>query len=394
MATRLQDPTLGPVAVNTLRHYAQAGMLTAKSYANADDLQIMATAPRPGELRRSIFGDAEEELLYPFTIDKQRMFGSDSAPDRASVGMYRTGALIGVRVLWASLRTAKHQSEFEDGHPPPPEISVDVLDSEQFSLVTGGAMYLTRSPAAKDVHSDYMALPVQNVVDADGAATQPATQPATAATTNPSQLQSQFVWVYMPPNQAGFLFQQPKIFIHIMGESHNVQYWADPSSVIMAIARAAPRDMYAPPLPADWMPAAEDQIHPTAVRTGNPPHRVSAAAFGAAATNWSASLKRKIIRRWRYSTLGSAALAGAQISDSIPLEIRSGVERGGDVQEESTAPTDLSLTVRAADGLLSGRWTWNWSRIWRLMARFRLRPPERAISTFSCAATARHTFWY
>jgi ABC-type transport system involved in multi-copper enzyme maturation permease subunit len=349
------DPLLTPVERNTLKHYADAGLLTAKSYARPDDVQIMATQdaaptapasaaaaiPNEGDLFRSIYGDSEEEFLLPFTVDRQRMFANPSNPAGVDNkgGMGGTGALIGVRVLWHrygpenSMVNANPNAAVaqQKSLSAPAQVSVDILDASKYSLVSSYVMYDVQRPTTKDASAGGIALPPENQTDHAG-----------------PTAQSKMVWAYIPPVQAGAIFNQPIIYVHIVGPSHNVQYYADPSSAIIMISPPVTNGLRVPDFNANTT-ADSQWFTPD---NGPDGHPIPPEVRGRLASRGGQELAARSPKDGRapialFHFRGDALLA-ADYSQPVPLELSFNIERGGDTEAQTDAVTSANFWVRPA----------------------------------------------
>jgi hypothetical protein len=65
---RLQSMPASDLSRDTLQHYADEGLLQARTYARPVDLQMYAEVPKPGDKYTWIFGAGEQSANYPFTL--------------------------------------------------------------------------------------------------------------------------------------------------------------------------------------------------------------------------------------------------------------------------------------------------------------------------------------
>jgi hypothetical protein len=64
---------------DTLQHYADEGLLQARTYARPADLQVYAELPKPGDKYTWIFGAGEQSANYPFTLPANVLDNPDAA---------------------------------------------------------------------------------------------------------------------------------------------------------------------------------------------------------------------------------------------------------------------------------------------------------------------------
>jgi hypothetical protein len=354
--TRLAtDPLLTPVERNTLNHYADTGLLTAKSFAHPDDMQIMASEdaapaapdaaaaaiPGDGDLIRSVYGDTEEEILLPFTVDRQRMFADPSNPagiDNKG-GMGRTGALVGVRILWHRYGPENSPIKADPTLPvdrqkllsAPAQVSVDILDANKYSLVTAFVMCDVQRPTVKDASAGNITLPDENQTDHAG-----------------PTAQSKMVWAYLPPLQAGAIFNQPVVYVHITGISHNVQYYADPSSAVLMISPPVTRGLRVPDLTGN----RSDDSQWFVSDSGPDGHPMAPEVRGRLNARGGQDLAARAPKDPRapiavFHFRGDGLLA-ADYSQPVPLELNFNIERGGDIEAQTDVVTSASFWVRPA----------------------------------------------
>jgi ABC-type transport system involved in multi-copper enzyme maturation permease subunit len=330
------DPMLSDVDRNMLEHYRDAGLLTAKTYVRASDVEVMAKVPAADDGTRTIDGDNEQEFLFPFTVNRSRMFYDPAFPDvvNATSGMGKTGAIIGLRIKWLRYGPEKAVLDKNSTGPDLGMISVDILNADQNTLVSAMAMYNPKYPGAKEAHTNGLVLPQKNSMDLQG-----------------SPGPGQWIWAYVPATQAALFFQQPTIYVHVLGISHNVEYVADGSSVMMVVPSNPPTGMYAPSIPDDAPPPpVEQQILADAGSDGHPAppivHGRPASHGGQELAGYPASNPNGPIAIFKFR---DAPIAGDS-SQPIPLELRAPVDRGGDLTEVDEATTNVRIWVRPAGG--------------------------------------------
>jgi hypothetical protein len=344
VGTRLQfDTGLSGAERNKLQHYYDSGLLTAKNYAGAVDVQVMAAidpqsaadaaehVPLSGEMVRSTYGDSEQEFLFPYTMDRQRYFssGPDSGETSASDGIGQNGFLIGVRVKWHRYGPQQSGPAQPTTEPGPPMVMVDVLDAQGFNLIGRLEMYDPANPGAKTAHTDNLPLPMEN--------TWKPTDDAAAID------QSKVIWAYVPPSVAGSLYAQPQFFLHVVGTSHNVQYYADGTSAFLMMSDLPEHGKYSPPAPA-VLPAEDKLIWAGAGADGKPaPPFVRGRIANRGGQELAGSLVRDehapfAVFRFRGVPVGT--------NGTIPLEFQAPIERGGDLEDEGDQAGDIDLTLR------------------------------------------------
>jgi ABC-type transport system involved in multi-copper enzyme maturation permease subunit len=344
------DPALSGAERNKLEHYRDSGLLTARDELQADDAQVMApidpsapaarTMPTLQDSTRSIYGDSEEEFLFPFKMDRARFFAAGDDPNTLDEGIGKTGMLIGVRVKWHRYGPDNADPSQSPGKPHAPLITIDLLDHAGYNLVESVTMYDPHYPTAKDVHSGGEEMAAENSMDGKTAPID----------------QSRLLWAYVPPSQAGVIAAEPSFYVHVYGISHNVQYFADASSVFIVVSPQVPQGHYAPTIALGAEPGADQIIWPDAGPDGKlaPPmvrgrlaNRGGQQLVGKPVTNEHAA--------FALFHFHGAGVLGAEISgESVPLEIESAIEHGGDLEDKGDPDTGVTLYVRPAGGADAG----------------------------------------
>jgi hypothetical protein len=334
VVTRLQsDPDLSEVQRGVLEHYQKAGLLTARAYRMGDDLQIMSRLPEPGEKTRSIYGLGEEEFLFPFTNDRDRLFVDESGNVDGGNGVGKYGMIVGVRVKYHAF--AKQSSSV------PVLLNVDLLDANQYSLVMASQMANPQQPANKVAHADFLEMPSDNAVDGP--------QGSAGA---------KIVYAYVPPSYAGLLFQQPRFYVHITGsngrEAQNAEFYADGNSVFVAVAPAFPDGQASPDLPAgaDLKLPEGGKILADLGRKIDGGEPAPPIVHGRGDTHGGEELKGGDPAANRRLPVAVLAYHDAGIQSTrpaIPIELRCAVTRGGDVsQEAENQAVDVTVWFRKA----------------------------------------------
>jgi hypothetical protein len=346
------DPALSDAERNKLEHYQASGLLTARDELQANDVQVMAAIdpaapaaaamPMPQDSLRSIYGDSEEEFLFPFKMDRARFFApaDESDPGANDVGIGKTGMLIGVRVKWHRYGPENTEPGQSAGPSHNPLITIDLVDHTGYDLVADGTMYDPRHPGAKDVHSGGEELAAENTMDGN----------ATPIS------QSSLLWAYVPPSQAGVIAAEPEFYVHVFGISHNVQYFADASSVFVLVSPPAAPGQYAPAIGTGQEPPADQLIWPDAGADGKPlPPTVRgrlANRGGQQLTGLPVSNEHAPFALFRFR--GAGLIAGADGGGTVPMQILCPIEHGGDLEDKSDADTGVTLYVRATAGPQAG----------------------------------------
>ena len=151
--SRLQSMPPGDLSRDTLQHYADEGLLQARTYARPVDLQIYAQVPKPGDKYTWIFGAGEQSASYPYTLPANAFDGESSLVFDLEVAVSQPRAMT--------------QREIEDNTPDPtsttrpttqgverlpgkPRVTVTVLDGDGVTAVSPVELNDLRHPAPND----------------------------------------------------------------------------------------------------------------------------------------------------------------------------------------------------------------------------------------------------
>ena len=138
--TKLQNLPPADLSRETLQHYANEGLLGAKTYARPVSLQVYAKAPQTGDPYRWILGGTEQYIAFPVDVPEEA-FDSDS---RLIVTMQfaieqRPLNKRELDFLEQNLPSSATQptDRSKPLMPPKPSISVALMDQEFYNLAAG-----------------------------------------------------------------------------------------------------------------------------------------------------------------------------------------------------------------------------------------------------------------
>ena len=116
--------------LNTLRHYADVGLLSTRALSTPRDLQLYAAVPEPGATSRLFYGGTQDAVLR-FDVTPEQFLPPDAPAD----GTVRPGDSGLELSFLLSYR-------FFDGTvpPEPPVVAVSFLDADGFDLVRADAL--------------------------------------------------------------------------------------------------------------------------------------------------------------------------------------------------------------------------------------------------------------
>jgi ABC-type transport system involved in multi-copper enzyme maturation permease subunit len=137
---RLQTMPASDLSRDTLQHYADEGLLLARTYARAADLQEYAEAPKPGDKYVWLTGSSEQNAQYTYTLapgdldnpDSQLIFEFDVAVRQPRAMNAREAEEQSVDPSSTTRPTTRGTVERLPGIP---RVSVTLLDGNGFSAV-------------------------------------------------------------------------------------------------------------------------------------------------------------------------------------------------------------------------------------------------------------------
>ena len=280
----------------TLQHYADQGLLNAKSLADPVVMNVYGRPPQPGSHRRYL--NTEGYLLVPVALPPNLVAYADPK------GEHYTGPGMQVQIRMG-YDPAPAPPATRPGHTPPaqptgkpPQINVQVFDPNVNSLVSG-QQAMPNGPVT--------------VASADGKALTVSKIPAGA----------------MP-----LLQPWPFVFVAISVASGTEPLWVDDDPAAPPILSYVA--VIGEPTARELRPV--DPTDPT--KPGDLVFTGREGTFGQQVRGAPGGGDETCVYRFRHVKLGSAAQAGGQVG----IEMRVGVEKNGDVASEDVL-TDVRLSV-------------------------------------------------
>lgn len=245
---RLKEGDVSDTERTRLQAYSQAGLLTARSFWAPDELDIYGEPPRPDTPVRIISNDSEQSLVVGFPVDRRVVFGpyQDDLQDWAHEGAGQNGLV--VRVLLNAERLPGSTDETDQtavigptlhksstGKLAPARISIQILDQNYNDLVQPNLMIGAAS--AGDLVQKILAYGKLSKIDPTSSASYlQLSEPAKL----PDGTTGQYAYAWLPPIQAILLFNQPKIFIRVSGNSSPTNYLIGPKPLSCFVPNIKP----------------------------------------------------------------------------------------------------------------------------------------------------------
>lgn len=239
IARRLTDGDIGDVELARLVHYQETGLLGARDFATPQELAMYREAPRPNSPFRVISGDAAEDVLAGYTVDRDQLLGGSDTQAAAPQGAAEFGLVVRVTISTKRTGPANDQdtdsgvlgpaAPAEPNHLLPPRVSIELCDEYRLSLAAAPALVGASTPRQLMANIQEYSRTMK-VAPSESAAGVRLGEPATEGGE-----QSAYVWV--PPTVAGGVANHPGIYIRIMGVSANVEYQVGPRPVRVFIPK-------------------------------------------------------------------------------------------------------------------------------------------------------------
>ncbi len=264
---RMQEGDLSPAERARATAFEKSGLLAARAVAVADTMDVFGKPPDPSSDSRIISDTAEQNVLAAFDVNPTTLFGplpaSGRLEDQAAQGIGRFGMVI--RVQLGYVRTGEPTDQPADemtmgpelpGEPTtrhlvPPRIAVQLYDHNGQLLVTTPKLVAGSSAAALQGNISVF-VGTQRVPPNAGANLIRLSEP----TRLPDGTEGQFAYVWVPPDQARAVFNEPRFFVVFAGASINVDYKVGPQPVRLFIPKVDNGRLFLdPPGPTEIPPA-------------------------------------------------------------------------------------------------------------------------------------------
>ena len=230
---RLTGGDIGDVERARLTHYQETGLLGARDFALPEEMAVYLRAPDPSSPYRVISGDAAEDVLAGFTVDRQQFLGGADAQAAGGEPQGALGFGLVARVTLSTKRTGPPNDQVSENdvlgpaapssHLFPPRVSIDLCDEYRFSIAASNALIGAATPGQLMANiQDYSRTMKVSPMNSAGGVRLGEPQ-------SEGGEQSAYVWV--PPTVAGGLANHPGFYIRIMGVSANVEYRIGPRPV-------------------------------------------------------------------------------------------------------------------------------------------------------------------
>jgi hypothetical protein len=236
---RLTGGDIGDVERTRLTHYQETGLLGARDFALPQEMAMYRRAPDPKSHYRVISGDAAEDVLAGFAVDRGQLLGGSDV--QAAGGEPQGAQALGLvaRVTISTKRTGPpndQQSEnavlgpaAPEAHLLPPRMSIDLCDEYRYSIAAAEGLIGASTPQQllANIQDYSRTMKVSPMHSAAGV--------RLGEPRSEGGEQSAYVWV--PPAIAGGLANHPGFFIRLMGVSANVEYQIGPQPVRVFIPK-------------------------------------------------------------------------------------------------------------------------------------------------------------
>ncbi len=235
IAYRLNEGDVSDTERARLAEYQKTGLLTARSFWTADQLAMYGEPPAPGSADRVIANSGDEDCLAGFPVQREVMFGAARADtdDWSHAGAGQYGLMIRVQVN--ARRTGLPDDQPQEAGPigptgprlekkitgplAQPRIGFQLMDENYFDLLQGTSM--VGGTSIDELKANILAYTRAAKIDPDATAVAvrlSAPQRLADGTT------AQYAYAWIPPQQVLPLFNRPRFFVRITGDSGNVDF--------------------------------------------------------------------------------------------------------------------------------------------------------------------------
>jgi hypothetical protein len=337
---RLQVEAVPQGMKATLAHYREEGLLTARALATPQQLQVMGRLPDK-QGRRWMVGEGEGDMLVPFPLPPNVL----GAPGNPEVPPGAAGVLIAARIGF-------EQDAQTPKNPPKPVAARDAEEAAKNAPTTGAnaaaepypymvpfivppeeratVATLDRPTVAFNVLSPALTSIGQAKAIVGGMLTD-ASGIELADPTGQSM-----ILALIPPQVAGEMSKYDRCYIQVTCGTPKTRLFIEQQPMILQVPGATREQQMTPIMPVKDPEAADQTLVVFRGRQGT---------YGSQIRGDTDLNKAPIaVYSFRNADLGNAASDDA--SGGVPFELRTGIERSGDYDESSDAPTNVQVIVR------------------------------------------------
>jgi ABC-type transport system involved in multi-copper enzyme maturation permease subunit len=268
---RLNEGDVGDTERARLSEYKQTGLLTARTFWAADELDVFGQPPQPDTAARVITNEGDQDFLAGFPINREVMFGppQEEPQDWARQGLGQNGLVI--RVLLSTQRTGAAEDQPQTSGPmgptfgkaapaklAPPLVSFQLLNDQFNDMVAGSNMVggSTAQQLMQNIAAYSKTMKIEP--EASGTAVRLG-EPVRLPDGNTGQ----YAYAWAPPQHAINLFNYSRFFVRISGISGKVDYIVGPKPVSCFVPQFKPGSV-------DVDAGGATVIEPFGGRDGNP----------------------------------------------------------------------------------------------------------------------------
>lgn len=332
IADRLSAPPteIDEVSRPTLKHYFDAGLLTAKDLVNTTDLQIYSRVPDPSSSRRYTYGNGESDIVIPFEVKPIDLSPPGLDPVTPGAGGLGISLRIGAERIPGMPDQPEARAEAKPRAALPPTVAAPATQSATKPAVASAIAAPTSSPASANIMLQIFDANQNVLVVSQDISTKPI-QIADMTGGDPTQ-------IFIPSRAAQAIYKPGVdvnapmlIYIQIDGTSPNYEYFLD----------SDPMRLIVPPVqgsqPTVLLPAKDKTA----------PAETSPAVF----RGREGTAGQQI----RGGAVGSIPVAIYRFSDAKPrtngqdvtFEFKTGIEKNGD--EDASVDDTTRMTAEVFD---------------------------------------------
>jgi ABC-type transport system involved in multi-copper enzyme maturation permease subunit len=331
---RLKIEAIPPGMKATLAHYKDEGLLTARTLATPEQLQVMARLPDASG-KRWMVGEGEGDMLIPFALPPNVLGapGNPDAPPGAS------GVLIAARIGYEQdaqlpknppkpnadrIPTSAPTTGASAAAEPYPYMVPFIVPPEErataAALERPGVTFNVLSPALTSLGQAKAIVGGMLTDSANVELSDPAGQ--------------QMLLALIPPQVAGEMSKYDRIFIQVTSGSPKTRFFIDQQPMVLQVPGPTREQMTSIPPQKD--PEADQTLVLFRGRQGTHGSQLRG--------DENLSKAPVAVYSFRHADIGNPA--SDEASGGVPFEFRTGIERSGDYDESSDAPTNVQVIVR------------------------------------------------
>jgi ABC-type transport system involved in multi-copper enzyme maturation permease subunit len=320
---RLSDGSADLATTATLQHYKDSGLLNARTYAQASEMQIVSRQPASNDKLHWMFG-GEGNFVVPFHVTQEDLI----PPNDPTNTVGATGLAI---VLHIGFEPSDFGPPLPKAAPPVAPAIPDTI-SAPHPAATKPAEAATLPAVVPTVSFVILDSNQNTLLDSrsiNGGRPVPLTDPTGQS----------FVIAGIAPGDAATILKSDPIYVQVHGDTPKIEYSVGSDPLVLAVPQLSPDPNQAPILdnharPILPIPDPSDPKRPTP-----PAFRTNVGVYGMQVRGGTDNKIPLAVYQFRDVTPVPDA------AGNIPFELRVGIERGAGKSEEDGSTLVQALVV-------------------------------------------------